>query len=130
MRSSQGADILANIGCPHGWKRAVHGRPERVKHAPAPTGPVQWVHSMSNPQALAPDQYEDQFFALLKQAADITDQHSRNAVLKQAVELAKREHYAAQPPPTTPNPLADLRRDCVLHLRMCDILQLGEVLNL
>ena len=82
-----------------------------------------------SPPPVASDEFDNQFHALLVEATGIPTGPARIAALSHAFEFAKREHYAAEPPPAAPDPLTDLRRDCVLHLRMCDLLELGELFD-
>jgi hypothetical protein len=59
----------------------------------------------------------------VERAAATTEQE-RHSIIREAQELARQEHDDAEPPPSRPNPIAELRRERVYHLRKVDLLEL------
>jgi hypothetical protein len=68
---------------------------------------------------------EGEFEGLLKRAKQATSEEDRKAILERAAKAARKERYEAEPPPSCPDPVADLRRDCLYHLRQLDLLELN-----
>ncbi len=68
---------------------------------------------------------EEDFGELLRLARQAVNEEERKATFKRAAEVARKEHYEAEPPPSCPDPVADLRRDCLYHLRLLDLLELS-----
>jgi len=68
----------------------------------------------------------ESFAELVEKARYATSDLERRELLKQADELAQIEHYNAEPPPSCPDPIADIKRNCIFHSRYLDILEVGQ----
>src|SRR5689334_10831561 len=68
-------------------------------------------------------QPKNEFAALIRKAEKACSPDERNALARQAYEVARAEHHQSIPLPA--EPLAQLYADCQFHLRFLEVLRIN-----